>query len=139
MTDQMLQSWNRALDELEVLYILFNARRYGAAVGKSYWPVFHAAKAALYSEGINAKSHSAVKVLFGQHIVCSGLVEQEWGRLIGHACELRILADYHLEKIFEKQDAEQARLDAQCFVGRVAEMLELRFPCISWNIHSRSH
>ena len=135
MIAQMFQIWIRASEELDVL---FDARCYGAAVGKSYWPVFHAAKAALYSRGISAKSHGAVKILFGKHIVCNGLMEQNRGRLIGHTCDLRILADHHMEKIFEKQDAEPARIDAQCSVGRVAEMLEVRFPCASWNTRSRS-
>jgi len=42
------------------------------AISRAYYAIFHAASAVLFSERINAESHSALKDMFGLHFVKTG-------------------------------------------------------------------
>ncbi|MGQ9369880.1 HEPN domain-containing protein [Azospirillum sp. ST 5-10] len=67
------------------------------AVNRAYYGGFNAARAALVHEGALhelAKTHATVIGLFGRHLVQSGRMPADHGRLLNRCHQLRNLADY---------------------------------------------
>ena len=96
------------------------------SISRSYYAVFHAAKAALYHEkGIAPKKHNTVRGQFGQYIVKPGLVERYWGSKIGELSDLRGDADYDVAERFSESEASEALDDAEAFVKRMRPLVEV--------------
>ncbi|GAB3022624.1 HEPN domain-containing protein [Spirosoma pulveris] len=56
-------------------YLLRN-KSYRSAAGRAYYVYFDAVRALLASRNVSIKSHSAIKMLLGEHVVQSGLVDR---------------------------------------------------------------
>jgi uncharacterized protein (UPF0332 family) len=50
------------------------------AISRAYYSMFHAASAVLLSEGITVESHSALKTMFGLHLVRTGKIDKKFSR-----------------------------------------------------------
>ena len=50
------------------------------AISRAYYVMFHAGSAALLSEDISVESHSALKDMFGLHLVLKGKIDKKYGR-----------------------------------------------------------
>lgn len=64
------------------------------AASRLYFAVFHAARALLFSIGIEPRSHQSVRNLFGRHFVRTGLVPAERARELAELEGLRSSGDY---------------------------------------------
>jgi uncharacterized protein len=78
---------------------------YGA-VSRAYYAVFHAARALLFSLGLEAKTHKAVVSLVGEHFVRTGALPPAMGRLISRMQRDREDADYEPAAVFTGEEAE---------------------------------
>jgi uncharacterized protein (UPF0332 family) len=81
------------------------------------------AKAALQFQGISADSHAGVKRLFGQYLAKSGLIEAEWGGMLGQSSDVRLTADYDVETDFDEADAQEAYDRSKAFLYRIQAFL----------------
>jgi uncharacterized protein (UPF0332 family) len=96
---------------------------YGAA-SRAYYAVFHAARAVIFSVGLEATSHKGMVALVGQHFVRPGLLSAGMGRLLSRMQRDREDADYATGAIFtEEQTAEMIR-DAETFVMESRRLIE---------------
>ena len=117
--DLALEELRRADESLTAARICLGYGINPDSISRSYYAVFHAATAVLVSKGIRAKSHSALRQLFGLHIVQSGLAERRWGSMIGYLHTRRNSADYDVAKQFNASEAREAYNDAEAFVNRM--------------------
>ena len=118
-----IAEWRRAEDCRQVAQLCLRHGFYPDAISRSYYAVLHAAKAALALYDIDPGSHRALSNLFGLHIVQAGLVEGQWGSVIGRLSDLRMDADYDVEVIFSEADAADAYEQADGFVSRIHALL----------------
>lgn len=72
-TEEVKNEFLRAKKSLESARILFDHKAYEDSISRSYYCVLHASKAVLILEGVNVSSHSAVRRLFGKHMVKQGV------------------------------------------------------------------
>jgi uncharacterized protein len=72
---------------------------YGAA-SRAYYAVFHAARALLFSAGVEATTHKGTVALLGQHFVRAGLLSAGMGRLVSRMQRDREDADYSTGAVF---------------------------------------
>lgn len=72
---------------------------YSLAANRFYYACFHAIHALFMMDGIYAKSHEGMNVLFSQHYVKTEKVERKFGPFITKLESLREKADYNV--IFE--------------------------------------
>jgi len=94
----------RADDCVKDAELLLSAHRHSAAVGRSYYAMFHAAMAALLKRDIKRHSHQGIISAFGQFFVRPGQVEQRFHKYIAEAFDLRQESDYQpLVEITEQQ------------------------------------
>lgn len=100
--------------------VLLDAGDIDGACNRAYYAMFNAARAALIASGVpvapaTRKTHGSLISVFGRHLVKSGLVSKEMGRLLNRAQEIRQVADY-------KGDSVEAS-DAQLIVEQAASFI----------------
>jgi uncharacterized protein (UPF0332 family) len=123
MSMYVIAEWQRAAHSLGAARVCLHGGFYADGVSRAYYAILHAAKAALQLRDVTAESHAAVKRLFGQHLVQPGLVEAEWGAMLGQSSDMRIIADYDVERPFTEVDAREACDRAEAFLDRMRTLL----------------
>ena len=96
---------------------------YGAA-SRAFYAVFHAARALLFSIGLEPTSHGGVVNLLGEHFVRPGLLAPELARLVSRMHADRHDADYFLQAVFTAAEGAKAIADAERFLAEVAPLLD---------------
>lgn len=89
---------------------------YGATA-RAYYVVFDAARALLFSIGLEASSHRGVVSLLGERFVRPGRLSSRLGRLVSRMQRDREDADYATSAVFTAEDAAQAIADAESFLA----------------------
>jgi uncharacterized protein (UPF0332 family) len=119
----VLAEWQRARSALRAAQILTREGCYPDAVSRSYYSVFHAAKAALAVRDILAETHKAVRRMFGLHLIKTGAIQPEWAAHLGGTLDDRLAADYNAEAPVSEQDARLAYRQARQFERRIRDYL----------------
>ena len=89
---------------------------YGAA-SRSYYVLFHAAQALLFSAGIEARTHRGVAGMIGEHFVKPGALTPEMGRLLSRMQRDREDADYVAGAVFTETEAREMIASAESFLA----------------------
>ena len=103
--DVVLGEWNRANRTLSAAELLAREDYPEDAVARANYALLHAAKAALAVHDIFAESHSAVRRLFGQHLILTGVIERESSKQLGGSLDDRLAADYDAATFFTQTEA----------------------------------
>lgn len=96
---------------------------YGAA-SRAYYVVFHAARALLFSVGLEPKSHGGVVNLLGEHFVRPGHLEPELARLLSRMQADRHDADYFVQAVFTTAEGATALADAERFLEAARRVID---------------
>lgn len=94
------------------------------AISRAYYAVFHSARAALKTKGIETKTHKGLITQFALHLVKSGLLETEFGDILRQEKEDRETGDYEPFASFTLEEAEKRVQDAKRFVERIRKFLK---------------
>jgi uncharacterized protein (UPF0332 family) len=103
--------------------LLLAAQDTGGACNRAYYAMFDAARAALLAAAAPAQSesvrtHSGLITAFSLHLVKTGMVHTDLGRLLNRVQELRLVADYQGDPV-DTVHAQQALDSAVEFVTTV--------------------
>lgn len=96
-----------------------NLQIYDASISRSFYAVLRASEAALATQGLVAKSHDGVEMLFGKHFFKTGLVDEKFKGLFHRIHEARIKADYERGVQFTREEASYWFERAREFVAAV--------------------
>jgi len=107
----------RADDCIKDAELLLSAHRTSAAVGRSYYAMFHAATATLLNRDITRHSHQGLISAFGQFFVKTGQVEPKFHKYITEAFDLRQESDYQPLVEITEQQAGKILKHAKEFIG----------------------
>ena len=121
--DVVLGEWSRAARTLSAAELLAREGYPEDAVARTYYAILHAAKAALSVHDIVAESHSAVRGLFGKHLIRTGAIEREWSKQLGSSLDDRLAADYDSATFYSTAEARRECVRARAFVGRIQQYL----------------
>lgn len=113
-----------AESKLENSRQIFDIGLYDDAVSRAYYAMFYAAKAALLSEGIDLRRHSAAVTKFRELFVITGRVDAEYLRYLGRAQSARERSDYAPFAPLDKNGAKEVLDAAEAFIRRVKELLK---------------
>jgi len=94
-------------------------------VSRAYYAMFHAAKAILFSRGVDAKTHRGTISLFGEHIVKKGIFSDEYADMLRKAFDLRQKSDYELYAELEEELVKETVDNAEKFIEKVRESLSV--------------
>jgi len=124
MNELSQKELNRARKALLAAKTLLENQLYEDCVSRAYYAVLHAAKAALVTTGVEPESHSAVRRLFGLHLVKTGKIEKDFAKILTAEQEDREIGDYDIHIEIEQDTAQKRVLDAEKFVERINNFLQ---------------
>lgn len=93
------------------------------AISRAYYSMFHAASAVLLSEAITVESHSALKTMFGLHLIKTGKIEKKYGQWLNKLKDERENGDYDIFTSFELEDAKNGVNEAEEFLEEMRKYL----------------
>jgi uncharacterized protein (UPF0332 family) len=85
---------NQAEKSLEEAKLLVDNNFLNSAVNRLYYSCFYMITALLAEEGLKAKTHSGVKILFNKHFVKKKIISKKSGRLFSDLFDKRQEGDY---------------------------------------------
>ena len=93
------------------------------AASNAYYAIFHAARAALLASNApveleKIRTHNGLIGAFGEHLVKTGIVPKEMGRMLNEAKDLRFVADYAGNSV-KPEEARSIVEDAVIFVADI--------------------
>ena len=118
MIEEVRDHLECAEDSLKDADWLMAGQRYGAAVARAYYVMFHAATAALLYRGIERRSHHGIISAFGEFLVKPGHIDSKYHAYIREGFDLRSSADY-------EPTAEVPFEQAESMISRAREFVEI--------------
>ena len=97
---------------------------YDVSANRSYYAIFHAARAVLALTGQDFRKHSGVIAYFRKEYVKTGIFETRLSDIIQDAFEIRTDCDYEDFYVVAKEDVEQQIQNAEYFVSKIEEYLK---------------
>lgn len=99
--------------------------RLKSAVSRAYDAALQAARALLFSAGLEAATHSGVAHLVYQHFVATHLFKPEIARYLRRLQVVREDADYEPGALLTQEMAAESLQEARAYLKAVTELLEI--------------
>jgi len=106
----------KAKDDLESSQLLFENNKLSQSINRSYYSIFHAARALLALEDFDSKKHTGIIAFFNKHFVKSGRIGKEYSKIIMDAQDFRNDSDYDDFFIISKEETLHQLNDAAKFI-----------------------
>ena len=121
--EPVIAEWQRSRLALRSAAVLEQAGLAADSISRSYYAILHAAKSALWTQGISVNRHKAVGQLLNQHFIHPGAMERQWLDVFREAHIIRTTADYDVRVALTTREAEYHRRQAQAFCNRINRYL----------------
>ena len=72
---------------------------YSDSANRSYYAIFHTARAVMALDGVDRKKHSGVLSYFQEHYIKTKIFDKKYSRVLQDACNVRQESDY--EEVIE--------------------------------------
>ncbi len=92
---------------------------YDVSANRSYYAIFHAARAVLALTSQDFKKHSGVIAFFRKEYVKTGIFEKKLSDIIQDAFEIRTECDYEDFYVVAKSDVDQQIKNAEYFIEQI--------------------
>lgn len=116
--------WSKSQRALKAAELLLDQDFPEESIARAYYAAFHAVKALLLTEGLEAKTHRGVGNLFSLHFVRTGKVSPSYSRILSRAQKEREEADYLSAYVFTKEDATTRLKEIKEFLLVVENLLQ---------------
>ncbi len=110
-------------EELAAAQALVAVKLFRPAMTRAYYCAFHAARALLFSDGLEPRSHEGVQHLLNLHFIRPGRLETHWNRVLARLQKFREEADYGGAFVLDESALAEEMSAAAAFRSRVRELL----------------
>ncbi len=124
MNENVVVFLDKAFECLADATALLEKNRYTATLSRSYYAMFHAAQAALISQGIEAYTHTGVNVQFQKTFVKTGKFPLAFGKTFSKILDQRLKSDYEIGFKASPDDAKHTFDEATIFVKAIRDYLD---------------
>lgn len=114
----------KALNCLEAAKLMFRNQYYSDSANRSYYAIFHSARAVMALDGEDRKRHSGVIAYFQEHYVRTKIFDKEFSKIIQDAFEIRQDSDYEDFFVVSRTDVEEQLQDAERFYNEVKKYID---------------
>ena len=104
---------------------------YDTAANRSYYAIFHAARAVLALDGVDFKKHSGVISNFQMRYIKTGVFKKELSDILKSAFSLRTESDYEDFYVIDKTDVIQQVEEAEVFYTVILAYINQRLKDVS--------
>lgn len=115
---------DKAKDDLGVSKSNLENKNFSQSINRSYYSMFHAARALFALERYDTKKHSGIISYFTQRYVKTGIIEPEYSKMLTGAFKIRNSCDYDDFYIADYQDAKIQYENASKFISRIESHIE---------------
>ena len=120
---EILAHLRKAEHRLKVAGLLQKEKEYEDAVSRAYYSVYHAAQAALLTEGLRAETHRGLATLFGLHLVQTGKLPKKLAKYLRNLRDDREEGDYEVCLSVDVETSQTAIREAEEFVKEIQNFL----------------
>lgn len=124
MKDDVAVHLERAEEFLRDAGLLLEAGSFSSSISRSYYAVFHGAKAVLAALKLPRKSHQAVWATFGEHVAQKGLMDKKYHGGGVRLFASRVKSDYLPNAKDTLESAQKASAFAAEFVAACRAFVE---------------
>ncbi len=117
----------KANTDLSAAIMNYEAGFYDTSANRSYYAIFHAARAVLMLNGQDYKKHSGVIAFFNRDYIKTEILERKLGKILRDAFEIRTDCDYEDFYVVAKEDVEQQIKNAKYFIEKIEAYLQTVF------------
>lgn len=121
--DLSLYRLSKAKQYLEDAKKTLEMEMYDTAANRSYYAIFHTARAVLALDGLDFKKHSGVISNFQMRYIKTGIFDKQLSNIIKSAFSLRTESDYEDFYVISKTDVESQVSEAEFFFQTVSEYI----------------
>lgn len=114
----------RARETFEEALLMQREDHWNACANRLYYACFYAVTAILAKKGLASSKHTGVKALFNKHLVKTGQVSKEKGRLYNELFETRQEGDYVDFVVFERSIVEPWIPEVSEFIKTLSGLAE---------------
>ncbi|MEL6944662.1 MAG: HEPN domain-containing protein [Bacteroidota bacterium] len=110
---KVIQEAETMLDDAQ---FLLTGNRYGSAVNRAYYAVFHCVQSLLQSKEILVKTHAGTRSKFGELFIKTGILPKSLGEQLEKLESYRTIADYSYDNEISSSIAAKAVISAVHFL-----------------------
>lgn len=114
----------KALSCLQSAQITFDSKLYDNSLNRSYYTIFHSARAMMALDGADRKKHSGVIAYFQQYYIKTGIFDKKLSKIITTAFEFRQEADYEDFFILSIEEVKTQLQNAEIFYNEIKTYIE---------------
>ena len=122
--DLSIYRMEKAKNDLETSGENLQKNRISQSINRSYYAMFHAARAVLALDKLDSRKHSGVIAFFNQNYIKTGKIEREFFRMLADAFDIRKQSDYNDFYIAVREDAQIQLENARKFLKRTHEYIK---------------
>ena len=124
--DLSLYRLSKAKNDLKDAQKTLELEMFDTAANRSYYAIFHAARAVLALDGQDYKKHSGVISNFQKDYIKTEIFDKAMSNIIKSAFDMRSDSDYEDFYVVPKEDVVKQGEEAEYFINKVEEYLATR-------------
>lgn len=94
------------------------------SLNRSYYAILYAAKTLLAANGLDARSHQGLFIVFNREYIKTGIFDKRLSEILKEASLIRDNSDYKDFYIVSKDEAKEQIENAEFFLSKVLEYLK---------------
>lgn len=114
----------KAEENLRAAKLLSENKLLKESISRSYYCIFHSARALIAYDKFDSKKHSSIIAYFNKNYVKTGKIEKEYSRIISKAFKIRTDSDYKDFYLVTKDETNEQLENAEKFLRRVKAYIE---------------
>lgn len=122
--DLALYRLEKAKNDLNDAKKTLELEMYDTAANRSYYAIFHAARAVLALDGQDYKRHSGVISNFQKDYIKTEIFDKQMSNIIKNAFDMRTESDYEDFYIVPKEDVKIQVEEAEIFIANIEAYLK---------------
>ncbi len=114
----------KAEKNLKASKLLFKNNLLSESINRSYYCIFHSARALAAYDKFDSRKHSTIIAFFNKNYIKTGKIEKEYSKIISKAFKVRTDSDYKDFYLVAKDETKEQMENAEKFLERVKRYVE---------------
>ncbi len=114
---------NKAKEELQTAALNLEHEKLTQSINRSYYAIFHAARALLAFDLFDSKRHSAIIAYFNQKYIATGKIDNRFYKMLAAAFDIRQKCDYQDFYVISKIETQMQLDNAGQFIDCIEKYI----------------